>query len=83
MKEGHIDKFDLERIIRAVEHDMEINPLEKPRVVVKDLDSENGDGHVVNLDRMDCTCDDYEYNCDSDQYCKHVFRAVFEKHRML
>lgn len=83
MKQGHITKFDLDRIITAVEHEMEINVLEQPELVVKDLDSETGEGHVVNLEHMDCTCEDYEYNCDPDEYCKHIFRAVFEKFRMI
>lgn len=83
MKEGLITSHDLERIITAVEHKMEIRPLDKPEVVVKDLDSDSDEGHVVNLDRLDCTCSDFEHNCDSKQYCKHIFRAVFEKHRML
>jgi len=83
MKEGNITKFDLERIITAVEHSMEINVLEYPELVVEDLESETGEGHVVNLERMDCTCEDYEYNCGEEQYCKHLFRAVFEKFRMV
>jgi hypothetical protein len=83
MKEGTVTKFDLERIITAIEHRMKIEPEEKPKVVVTDLDSDSSDGHVVNLDKLTCTCPDYEYNCRKDNYCKHIYRTVFEKHRML
>lgn len=83
MEEGTITSHELERIITAVEHEMKLNPIEKPQVVVKDLDSDSDEGHVVNLSKLTCTCDDFEYNCDSNQYCKHVFRVVFEKHGLV
>lgn len=83
MKEGYIDAHDLERIVAAIEHEMKVEPIEQPEVVVTDLESDSEISHVVNLERMDCTCDDYEYNCDEEEYCKHIFRAVFEKFRML
>ena len=83
MKEGNPTKHQLERIIRAIEHEMEIRPLEKPEVVVQDKDSDSGDGHIVNLDKMTCTCHDFDFNCENGEYCKHLFRAVFEKHRMI
>lgn len=76
MKQGKITKFDIERIIRAVEHELKVKPLEKPRVVVKDLDTEGDEGHVVDLDKLECTCDDYEYNCGEHQSCKHIHYAV-------
>lgn len=83
MKEGSITKHDLERIIRAVEHDMELHPIEKPEVIVQDKDSDTDEGHVVNIDKLNCTCSDMQYNCSDGQYCKHIFYAVFKKHRML
>lgn len=83
MKEGNITKHDLERIIDAVEHEMELNPLEKPKVAVQDLESKGDDSHVVDMERLSCTCPDYEYNCDSSEYCKHIYTVVFRRHRML
>ena len=83
MREGVISKHDLDRIINAVEHEMELKPVEKPRVAVKDLESDSDDSHMVNLDYLSCTCKDYKYNCSEHQYCKHVFRVLFEKHRMI
>lgn len=83
MKSGHIDKFDLERIIKSVEHEYSIEPIEKPRVAVGDDDTDRDDSHVVNLKELTCTCDDFKYNCDENQYCKHIYRTVFEKHRMV
>lgn len=83
MEEGCIDKHDLNRIITAVEHDMIIEPLEKPRLVVKDVDTEGNEGHVVQFEKLECTCEDYTCNCNNDQYCKHIYRTVFAKHNML
>lgn len=86
MKEGYIDDFDLQRVIRAVQHDMELKPIEKPEVVVEDTDSDSDEAHVVNLERKDCTCDDYEFNCESSsketnqpRYCKHLYYVAFKK----
>lgn len=83
MKNGLITKHDLDRIINAVEHEMQIKPVDKPRVVVKDIESESDDSHIVDMESLTCSCKDYEYNCDSDEYCKHIYRVIFEKHRML
>lgn len=83
MRQGHISKHDLERIIDGVEHEMIITPLEKPRVRVNDLDSDSDDAHVVNLDELSCTCPDYEYNCTEREYCKHIYAVVFKKHGMI
>ena len=90
MQEGNITKHQLERLITAVEHEMDIDPLVEPRVAVTDRDSDSNEAHVVDMDNLTCTCSDYEYNCKPEEdspsdskYCKHVFRAVFEKHRML
>lgn len=90
MESGYIDDFDLKRIISAVEEDLQVEPLEEPRVIVENHTEENPTGHVVNLDNMVCTCEDYEYNCmpemrntTDNKYCKHIYRVVFEKHRML
>lgn len=83
MKSGTITEHDLQRIITAVEHKMDVQPLEEPQVLVHDLDSDTEEGHIVDLDKMICTCSDFEYNCSNEQYCKHVFRTIFEKHHML
>jgi methyl coenzyme M reductase subunit D len=83
MREGKITKHDLERIIDAVEHEMEVEPLDKPRVAVSDLESESDDSHVVDIQTLTCTCPDFEYNCRSGQYCKHIYSVVFRRHRML
>ena len=83
MKEGLITKHDLDRIINAVEHEMKLKPIEKPKVVVKDLESDSDDSHVVDMEALNCTCSDFKYNCDSTECCKHIWRAVFERHRML
>lgn len=83
MREGVITKHDLDRIINAVEHEMKIKPIEKPKVVIKDLESESDESHIVNLDKLTCTCKDYEYNCNENQYCKHIYNIVFKKHKMI
>jgi len=83
MKQGLITKHDLDRIINAAEHEMQIKPVEKPRVVVKDLESESDESHIVDLDKPSCTCKDFEYNCKDNEYCKHIFHVVFRKHGML
>lgn len=83
MREGKITKHDLERIIDAVEHEMEVEPLEKPRVAITDLESKSDDSHVVDMQTLTCTCSDFEYNCNSGQYCKHIYSVVFRRHRML
>lgn len=90
MEHQYIDDFDLKRIVKAVEEDLHVQPLERPEVVVENHSKEEITGHVVNLSRMDCTCDDYEYNCQGEKkdvgdnkFCKHIYRVVFEKHGML
>lgn len=90
MESGYIDDFDLKRIISAVEEDLSVSPIEKPEVVVENRTDDEVRGHVVNLKRMDCTCEDYEYNCKPEEedigdnkFCKHIYRVVFEKHGML
>jgi len=83
MKNGLITKHDLDRIINAVEHEMKIRPADKPRVVVKDIESDSDDSHVVDMEALTCSCKDYKYNCDETEYCKHIYRVIFEKHRML
>jgi len=83
MRAGTISKHDLERIIDAVEHQMEIKPIEEPRVVIKDTDTDSDTSHIVNLYRLTCTCEDYEYNCKKHEYCKHIFHVVFKKHGMM
>lgn len=83
MQEGKPTKHQIERCIRAIEHSMELKPLEKPEVVVYDKDSDTGEGHIVNLDEMTCTCKDFEFNCDDGEYCKHQWRVVLEKHGMI
>jgi len=90
MEHRYIDDFDLKRIAKAVEENLIVKPIEKPKVVVENHDRDEITGHVVNLQKMDCTCDDYEYNCKSEEkdtgdnkFCKHLYRTVFEKHSML
>jgi len=83
MKSGHIDRFDLERIIKSVEHEYSIDPIEKPKVAVGDEQSDSDSSHIVNIEQLTCTCKDFKFNCDEDQYCKHIYRVIFEKHRMV
>lgn len=90
MKEGYVDDFDLMRIVNAIEDELVLKPLEQPEVVVQNHTGDDTTGHIVNLDSMDCTCEDYKYNCKSEmkstsdnKYCKHIYRVVLEKHRML
>jgi len=85
MKEGLITKHDLDRIVNAVEHEMELKPVEKPRVVVKDLESKSDESHIVNLEKgnISCTCKDWKYNCKEGEYCKHCFRAMFEYFKLV
>jgi hypothetical protein len=83
MKEGTITKDDLDRIVKAVEHEMKIKPVEQPRVVVKDIESESDDAHMVNLDDLHCSCSDFKYNCPENVYCKHILHVIFKKHGMI
>lgn len=90
MKDGHIDDFDLERIIKAVEEDMQLKPIEKPEVVIRNPHTDSDDSHVVNLNELHCTCKDYSFNCKSERrktdqprYCKHIYYAMFKKIGML
>jgi len=83
MIDGVITKHDLDRIVDAVEHEMEVKPIEKPRVVVKDTESDSDDSHMVNIEDLTCSCKDFEYNCNDEEYCKHLFHVVFRKHGML
>jgi hypothetical protein len=83
MKEGLVTKHDLDRIVNSIEHEMEIKPVEKPRVVVKDIESDSDDSHIVDLESLTCTCKDFEFNCNDSEYCKHIFHVIFKKHRMI
>jgi len=83
MKNGLITKHDLDRIINAVEHEMKIRPADKPRVIVKDLESDSDDSHIVDIEALECTCKDFKYNCKDGEYCKHCYHVVFKKHRMI
>lgn len=86
MEDGYIDDFDMERIISAVEEDMDLRPIEKPKVVVQNHESKTGDSHVVNLEESTCTCDDYQFNCKKeanrtgrDRSCKHILFVAFKR----
>lgn len=83
MKQGTITKDDLNRIVKAVEHEMEIKPIEEPKVVVEDKESDSDDAHIVDLHDLHCTCSDFEYNCIENMYCKHIFHVVFRKHGLI
>lgn len=83
MIEGYIDDHQAKRFVRSVAHEMRVEPIEEPRVVVTDIDSDGEEGHVVDLDKLTCTCPDFEYNCDDEQYCKHVYRTVLVRSGML
>ena len=83
MKQGNITKDDIDRIIKAVEHEMKIKPIDKPKLVVKDLESDSNDSHIVDLHDLHCTCYDFEYNCIENVYCKHILHVVFRKHGLI
>lgn len=90
MEQGYVDDFDLERIIRAIEEEFEVRPIDKPKVLVRRKGDDSDDSHVVNLDRLDCTCEDYIYNCERHEnetgdpkYCKHIWHAVFVRAGLL
>jgi hypothetical protein len=90
MKDGYIDDFDILRVVSAVEDELVIKPIEQPRVVVQNQTGDDTTAHVVNLDTLECTCEDFEYNCKPKMKTmfynndgKQKFRVVLEKHRML
>lgn len=83
METGKITKFDLDRIIDAVEHEFNIVPKDKPKVEVTDLDSDSGIGHIVDVESLECDCSDFKYRCNRGQYCKHIYHTVFRKNGML
>lgn len=89
MEQGYIDEFDLERIISAVEEDLRLKPIEKPKVVVQNHSKEDPTAHIVNTEQLTCTCEDYDFNCEYEErqigdnkYCKHIYFVVFKKLRM-
>lgn len=83
MKQGTITKDDIDRIVKAVEHEMKIKPIDKPKVVVEDIESDSDDAHIVDLGELHCTCSDFEYNCRDGVYCKHLIHVVFRKHGLI
>jgi|APHM01.1.fsa_nt_gi SWIM zinc finger. len=83
MQQGKATEHQLKRILKSIDNDINIQPIEKPKVVVEDTDSDTDESHIVNIDNLTCTCSDMEYNCSDGQYCKHVFHVVFRKHGML
>ena len=90
MEEGYIDKFDIERITRAVEQEFVVEQIEKGKYAVKKVGDEDGDPHIVHLKTLYCTCQDYEYNCEPKQYelgdnkmCKHLYHCMFRVHSMV
>lgn len=72
-------KHNVERIRRAIVHDFEFEVMEEPEVVVTDLETGDDEFHVVDLDDLHCTCEDFEYNCGSGEYCKHIFFTTFKR----
>lgn len=78
-----ITSTNIERMMRAVQSDMTLHTLDKPRVAITDHTSESGDAHVVNMDTLECLCKDYKHNCNEGEYCKHVWYAVFLRVGML
>jgi hypothetical protein len=83
MQQGKATEHQLKRILKSINHELRIEPIEKPKVIVKDIDSNTDESHIVNIEQLTCTCKDMEYNCSDGQYCKHIFHVVFKKHDML
>jgi hypothetical protein len=83
MRQGNATEHQLQRILKSIDHELCIEPIERPKVVVKDKNSDSDESHTVNIEQLTCTCKDMEYNCSSGQYCKHVFHVIFRKHGML
>ena len=79
----NVNAKNLERMRKAVDNDMELKVEEKPNVVVRDHTTDGGNGHVVNLERTDCTCEDFEYNCQNGEFCKHIWYATFKRAGMV
>lgn len=77
MKRGEITEHQLERIVKAVNHNIDVTQLYDETYAVSDGDSESEEDHVVHTDDLYCSCGDYEYNCGAGQYCKHVYAVVF------
>jgi len=90
MKEGYIDKFDIERITRGVEEKFDVEQAKKGRYVVQKTEKENPEGYIVDLNILDCSCNDYEYNCSQKKselgdvkVCKHIYHCIFRVHSLL
>jgi hypothetical protein len=90
MKEEHIDKFDLERIINAVEDELTVEEVERGEYDVTSHKDDGDDTYRVNLKKLMCSCPDYKYNCEAKtvdgedtKMCKHLYRAMFEVHGIL
>jgi len=79
----NINAKNLERMRKAVDNDLELKIQERPKVVVTDHTTDSGSSHVVNMDKAECTCDDFEYNCTHREFCKHVWYATFKRAGMV
>lgn len=77
------NKHNFERITKAVEHEFEWELVDKPRIAVKDLDSDTDESHVVNAKSLLCSCRDFEYNCSDGEFCKHVWFLVLKQGNMI
>ena len=78
-----INSTNVDRLRKATEHSIELEISEKPEVIVTDHTSGSGEAHVVNMERLDCTCADFEHNCSDGEYCKHVWYSVLRRTGML
>jgi predicted nucleic acid-binding Zn finger protein len=83
MQQGKATEHQLKRIMRSINHELHIHPIEEPKVVVKYIHAKSDEEYIVNIEELTCTCEDMKYNCSDGQYCKHIFHVVFKKHDML
>lgn len=90
MEEGYIDKFDIERIVSAIEQEFDVEEIEKGEYAIERIDNGSSETHVVNLKTLHCSCKDYEFNCSPKEkelgdkkVCKHIYHCIFRVHSLL
>lgn len=78
-----ITATNIERMKRAVDEDLELDIQEKPNVLVHNNTGDDKRTHVVDVVNKECSCSDYEYNCNRGEYCKHIWFIVFKRSGIL
>lgn len=74
---------NVERLYRAIDHNLDCVIFEDNEVVVYDEDSDSGSGYMVDASTWTCGCDDSEYNLTEGELCKHRWFVLLERNGLL